>query len=394
MKTPQIAKLYQQYAIPVYNRLGIAAVRAKGSWLWDQEGKRYLDFFPGWGVGALGHCHPHVVKKVQEQVKCLIHVPNTLYNEPQAKLAKALNNLGFRGKAFFVSSGAEAVEAAIKLARKYGHPDRWEIITMERSFHGRTMGALAATGQAKHKKGFEPMLPGFRHVPFNDLDAVKKALRPETVAVMLELVQGEGGVYVADPAFARSLRDFCDEHKLLLIADEVTTGLGRTGAYYCFQHYGIKPDMVLLAKGAAGGLPLGVLLAAPHISDIWEKASHATTFGGNPLVAAAGLAVVEVIRKKGFLNHVRKQEAYLKKELEKLKARYSAIREIRGKGLMFGIELDRPGLPVVQAALKKKLFINCTQERILRLYPALTVTKEEIDQAVKILGQACQEALT
>lgn len=391
MKTKQIAQLYDRYAIPVYNRLGIAAVRGSGSWLWDAQGNKYLDLFPGWGVGALGHCHPHVVKKVQEQVKKLIHVPNTFYNEPHAILARELVKNAFPGKIFVSNSGAESVEAAIKLVRKYGHPNRYEIITMERSFHGRTMGALAATGQAKYHKGFEPMLAGFRHVPFNQIEAVRQAVRPETVAVMVELIQGEGGVHIASQEYVRQLRQFCDEQKLLLIFDEVTTCVGRTGTMFCFQQYGVTPDILLLAKGAAGGLPLGVLLAGRQISDIWEKATHATTFGGNPLVAAAGVAALEAIKKERLLTNVRAQGEYVLKKLKLLQKKYPMIQDVRGRGLMIGIELDRPGLPVVQAALRRKLLINCTQDRILRLYPAFTIKRTEVDYGLKLLEEALAE---
>ncbi|MBI3332579.1 MAG: aspartate aminotransferase family protein [Candidatus Omnitrophica bacterium] len=391
MTTRQIAALYQRYAIPVYNRLGIAAARGSGSWIWDQEGRRYLDMFPGWGTNALGHCHPKVVKAVQAQVKRLIHVPNTFYHEPQARLAEALVKSSFAGKAFFSNSGAESVEAAIKLARRYGHPDRWEIITMEGSFHGRTLAAMAATGQPKHKKWFEPIPPGFRHVPFNDAGALRSALRPETVAVMVELIQGEGGVHVADQEYVRSLRRICDQRKLLLIFDEISTGMGRTGTLFAFQQYRVLPDILLLAKPAAGGLPIGILIADKRISDLWEKASHATTFGGNPLVTAAGLATLQVIRGQRLAERARRQGRLFTRMLTALKKRHPMIREVRGKGLMIGIELDRPGAPVVQAALKKGLLLNCTQEKVLRMYPALTVSRRELDLALKLLDESFEE---
>ncbi len=403
MRTKEIAALYERYTIPVYNRNGIAAARGAGSWVWDQEGKRYLDFFPGWGVNSLGHCHPRVVKTIQTQAKRLIHVPNTFYHEPHARLAEGLIRSSFDGKVFFTNSGAEAVEAAIKLARKFGQSsrraganrpagaNRWEIITMENSFHGRTLGALAATGQPKYQKGFEPTLPGFRHVPFNSIGAVKKALRPQTVAVMLELIQGEGGIHVALKGYVRRLRRLCDERNLLLIFDEISTGMGRTGTLFCFEPYGVIPDLLLLGKGIAGGAPLGVLIAGRHISDIWEKSSHATTFGGNPLVTAAGWATLQAIRQEKLLANVRKQGAYLLGKLEQIKRRNRNIRQVRGRGLMIGIELDRPGGPVVKAALKRGLLMNCTQEKILRMYPAFTVTRREIAQAVEILEEALKD---
>ena len=392
MKTAKIAKLYKRYLIPVYNRNGIAAARGSGSWLWDQEGKRYLDFFPGWGVNALGHCHPEIVKILQAQAKRLLHVPNTFYNEPHALLAEGLVKNSFDGKAFFSNSGAESVEAAIKLARRYGHPDRWEIITMEGSFHGRTMGALAATAQPKYKKGFEPMLPGFVHVPFNRIEEVEKAVDPKTVAIMLELIQGEGGIHIADVEYVRALRRLCDERNLLLIFDEVSTGMGRTGTLFCFQQYGVSPDILLLGKGIAGGVPLGVLIAGKKIADTWEKSSHATTFGGNPLVTAAGLKTLQVIQKEKLLSNVRRQGQLLLKRLERLKIKHPVIDRVRGRGLMIGIELNQPGIPVVAAALRRGLLINCTQDRILRMYPAFTVTPREIDLAIKLLDEALEEA--
>ncbi|MBI3322207.1 MAG: aspartate aminotransferase family protein [Candidatus Omnitrophica bacterium] len=388
MRTQQIARLYDRYAIPVYNRLGIAAARAKGSQVWDAEGKLYLDLFPGWGTNALGHCHPAVVKAAREQVGRLIHMPNTFYNEPQARLSELLVKSSFPGKCFYVNSGAEAVEAAIKLARRFGHPDRREIVTLEQSFHGRTMGALAATGQSKNKQWFEPMLAGFRHVPMNDFGAMEKAANFQTVAIMLELVQGEGGIHIADKEYVRRLRKLCDERNMLLIFDEVSSGMGRTGSLFCFQQYGVTPDILLLAKPAAGGLPIGILVAGPRCSDIWEKASHATTFGGNPFAAAAALATLQTLKKPGFMAAARTQAAYLKKKLDDLKKKHPMVREVRGMGMMLGIELDRPGAPVVQAALKKGLLINCTQEKVLRLYPALTITRKEIDRGIKILGEA------
>ncbi len=388
MRTQQIARLYDRYAVPVYNRLGIAAARASGSWITDAEGKRYLDLFPGWGTNALGHCHPAVVKRVREQVGRLIHVPNTFYHEPQARLSELLVKSSFPGKCFYSNSGAESVEAAIKLARRFGHPGRHEIITMEGSFHGRTMGALAATGQQKHKKWFEPMLAGFRYAPFNDAGAVERAIGPQTVAVMLELVQGEGGIHVASREYVKRLREICNERNLLLIFDEISSGMGRTGTLFCFQQYGVRPDILLLAKPAAGGLPIGILVAGPSCSDIWEKASHATTFGGNPLVTAAALAALETARKKQVMANARRQAAYLRKRLERLRMSHPMVQEIRGLGLMLGIQLDRPGAPVVQEALKRGLLINCTQEKVLRLYPALTITRAELDRGLALLDDA------
>lgn len=387
VKTAQIAALYDRYAIPVYNRLGIAVRKASGSWLWDQEGKRYLDFFPGWGVNLLGHCHPRIVKAVQKQVANLIHVPNTFYHEPQARLSEALVKRSFESKTFFTNSGAEAVEAAIKLVRAWGRPVRFEILTMERSFHGRTMGALAATGQPKYQNRFEPMLPGFRHLPFNDLQAVEKAVGPQTAAVMVEPIQGEGGVHIAEAAYLKGLRRLCNERKLLLIFDEITTAMGRTGKLFTYESYGVVPDILLLGKAVAGGLPMGVMLASRSISDIWEKAAHATTFGGNPLVTAAGLAALEAIEKEKLLQNACRQGSHLLEKLKKLQQESPSIRAVRGVGLMIGIELNQPGAQLVKEAASHGLLINCTQERILRLYPALNVTFAQCQKALQILEE-------
>ncbi|MBI1953520.1 MAG: aspartate aminotransferase family protein [Candidatus Omnitrophica bacterium] len=383
--------LYKKFVIPVYNRNGITAARARGSWVTDLHGRRYLDLFPGWGVNTLGHCHPRIVKAVQTQAAKLIHVPNTFYHEPQARLAAELAHLTFPGKAFFTNSGAEAVEAAIKLARKYGHPKRYEIITTLGSFHGRTLGALAATGQAKYQKAFGPRLPGFRYAPFNQLSAVERAFSSKTVAVMVEPIQGEGGVHIAAPEYLRGLRRLCSRRKALLILDEITTGLGRTGSWFAYQAADVEPDILLLGKSAAGGLPLGILWARKGISDLWQKAEHATTFGGNPLVTQAGLAAIETIRQEKLLGRVRRMGGYLARKLNALARRHPVIREVRARGLMIGIELNQPCAGVVQAAARKGLLINCTQGKVLRLYPAFTVTEEELDLGMRLLSEALEE---
>jgi len=389
MNAKSVVRQYERYVIPVYNRLGIVAVKAKGSWLWDARGKRYLDLFPGWGANALGHCHPRILAAIRDQAKKLIHVPNTFYHEPQARLAEALIRASFPGKVFFTNSGAESVEAAIKLARAYGAPDRWEIVCLEQSFHGRTMGALAATGQAKYRDGFAPMLPGFVHVPLNDWAAMEAAMGERTVAVMIELVQGEGGIHVADPEYVRRLRRLCDERRLLLIFDEISTGMGRTGTLFCFERYGVVPDLLLLAKPMAGGLPMGAMVARMHVSDVWKKSAHATTFGGNPLVAAAGYAALETIRKERLLLNVRRQARYLEKRLRQWKARFPIVREVRGLGFMWGIELDRPDLAAewVKEALERGVLINRTQETVIRLYPALNIARKELEEGLDILEE-------
>ena len=388
MNSATIEKLYDRYVMPTYNRLGISIARGQGSFLWDTDGKKYLDLFPGWGTTALGYSHPAVTRAVREQVGRLVHVPNSFYNEPQAALAKALIESSFPGKVFFCNSGAETVESAVKLARRYGNGKRYEILSMQQSFHGRTMGALAATGQSKYSRVFEPMLPGFKHLPFNDLNAVKKAAGRKTVAVLLELIQGEGGIHVATDAYIRGLRKFCDQKKLLLIFDEVSTGMGRTGTLYAYQHYRVKPDVLLLAKPAAGGLPIGMMIAAKPFADLLEKGTHATTFGGNPLVTAAGLATLRTVRQGAVLKNAASRSKQLFAGLKQLQKQHPVIREIRGRGLMVGIELTIPGAPVIQEAALRGLLFNCTQTTVLRMYPALTITEKELAQGLRILDQS------
>ncbi|MBI4226782.1 MAG: aspartate aminotransferase family protein [Candidatus Omnitrophica bacterium] len=386
----EVEGLYDQYVMPTYPRVGVTIVRGRGSWLWDADGTRYLDFFPGWGVSSLGHCPPVVARAVREQVRTLIHVPNSYYSVPQARLARALVEAAFDGKVFFGNSGAEAVEGAIKLARKWGHPQRWEIITMRQSFHGRTLGALAATGQPKYQQGFQPLPAGFKAAPFNDLEAVIKAITPHTVAIMLEPIQGEGGIHVATPAFLGGLRQLCDRKKLLLIFDEIQTGFGRTGTLFAFQQDGVVPDILLMAKAIAGGLPMGALLARRPIADTLTPGTHAATFGGSPLVCAAALAVVNALTP-ARLAKVRQRGLQLRAQLDGLRRKHPIITEIRGRGLMLGVELSRPGAPIVEACRRRGLLINCTQEKTLRLMPALTVTTADLAKAVSMLDAALTE---
>ena len=390
-KGSEVEGLYQQYVMPTYVRVGLTIARGRGSSLWDAAGRRYLDFFPGWGVSSLGHCPPAVVRAVRQQVGTLIHVPNSYYHAPQARLAKALVESAFDGKVFFSNSGAEAVEGAIKLVRRWGNPSRWEILTMRQSFHGRTLGALAATGQPKYQQGFQPLPPGFKTVPFNDLEAVIHAITPHTVAIMVEPIQGEGGIHVATPAFLKGLRQVCDRRKLLLIFDEIQTGFGRTGTLFAYQHDGVVPDILLLAKAIAGGLPMGAILAHRPIADTLTAGTHAATFGGSPLVCAAALAVLATVKKPAFLARVRQRSQQFRGYLETLQKRHPAITDIRGRGLMFGLQLDRPGAPVVEHCRRNSLLINCTQERVLRLMPALTVTAADLTAATRTLDAALSE---
>ncbi len=387
MKAQETFSAYNDYIMPTYTKTPLIFLKGKGSYLWDIHNRKYLDFFPGWGVGNLGHCHPKVMTAVRSQISKLIFIPNNYYHIPQAKLAKELNFWsGFPAKIFFCNSGAEANEAAIKFARKFGK-GRFEIITFQNSFHGRTLAALAATGQNKYKDGFSPLPEGFKTCPFNNLEAVKSALTDKTVAVMLELIQGEGGVNIADGEFVLGLRKLCDEKGLLLIVDEVQTGIGRTGSMFCYQHYGITPDVVTLAKSLGGGLPIGAMMVKREIADILGPGSHASTFGGGPVICKAALAVLKAISKEKLLSKVKISGEYLITQLNSLKNKFPIIADVRGKGLMAGIELTTQAKQIVQQCIDRGLLINCTHEKVLRLMPALNITKKEIDRAVSILEE-------
>jgi len=337
-------KKYENYVMHTYKRWPVKIVKGKGSIVEDEQGKKYLDLFPGWGVSALGHCHPRVVKAIIEQSSRLLHMPNNYYNEWQGKFAEKLVKFSLgKGKAFFCNSGAEANEAAIKLARRYGNaqsPKRFEIITMENAFHGRTLATITATGQKQYQKGFQPLVKGFKQVKFNDLDAVKKAITSRTCAVLLEPIQGEGGVNVARLDYLRGLRKLCSEKGILLILDEVQTGMGRTGKMFAYQWSGIKPDIITLAKALAGGLPAGAILARNEVAKYFTPGSHASTFGGSPIVCRAGLAALKAIEQENLLENAKRMGKYLQKRLQQLQKKHNFIKEIRGKGLMLGMELE------------------------------------------------------
>jgi len=392
MKLEEIFEVYKENIMPTYNKVPLVFVKGKGSRLWDINGKVYLDFFPGWGVGSLGHCHPKVMQGIRDQVGKLIFVPNNYYHPFQAKLAKELIYCSFPGKVFFANSGAEANEGAIKLARKFGAPSgKYEIITFENAFHGRTLATLAATGQKKYQDGFCPMPEGFKQINFNDISAFKQAVTDKTVAVLLELVQGEGGINIADKEFVLTLRKICDEKKILLIIDEVQTGIGRTGKMFCYQHYGITPDVMTLAKALAGGLPMGAIIAKKEFSDLLTPGMHASTFGGGPVICKAALGVFKAIQKEKLLKNCQNMGEYLLEKLNLLKAACPLITNVRGMGLMFGIELNINGKQVFEKCIERGLLINCTHEKVLRLMPALNITKNEIDKATKILGEVLKE---
>src|SRR5262245_913626 len=389
LSSEQVIGLAKKYLTANYTRYPVCLVRGENSWVWDAEGNRYPDFFPGWGCGLLGHCPPRVVQAVQEQVASLIHVPNTWYTEAQALLGQALSDRGdFGGVCFFCNSGTEANEAAIKLARLNGKPKgRYKIVTLTGSFHGRTMGALTATAQPKYHAGVEPMLPGFNYAPFGDLAAVEKAIDGETCAVMLEPIQGEGGVNIAPPGFLEGLRELCDKHGLLLILDEVQTGMGRTGKWYAYQHWAIKPDVVTLAKALAGGVAMGGLIAKPEVGDKLKPGTHAATFGGNPLAARAALATIETIEAENLLERAVQIGEKFRARFTALKEKCPLVTDVRVKGAMIGVELAADGAPVVQACLQKGLLINCTHQTVLRLLPALTISDEQIDDGCDVIAE-------
>jgi predicted acetylornithine/succinylornithine family transaminase len=386
--------LSEKYVANTYSRYPVLLVRGKGTRVWDLEGEEYLDFVSGLAVCNLGHCHPKVVKAIQDQAEKLIHISNFYYIEPQIQLASLLCKHSFADKVFFCNSGAEANEGAFKLARKFAKEkigkDRYEIITMERSFHGRTLATLTATGQEKFHKGYEPLMPGFKYVPFNDIGAVKNAIDPKTCAVMVEPIQGEGGVNCPSEGYLKALRDICDEKRLLLIFDEVQVGMGRTGKLFAYEHEGVEPDMLTLAKSLAGGVPIGALLIKKGIADGFKPGDHASTFGGNPLASAAGVAALTAILEEGMLENCRKMGDYFISELEEIKKKFPFVKEVRGKGLILGVELKIDGSSMVKEMLKKKILINCTMGNVLRFLPPLIVTKEEVDRVVKTLGEVIE----
>jgi predicted acetylornithine/succinylornithine family transaminase len=386
LTTKQTIDLFSKYVIGNYTRYPVCLVRGEGSYVWDAEGNRYLDLFPGWGCDLLGHCPPRVVAAVREQVGQLIHVPNTWYTEAQGLLAQAIcERTGWGGQCFFCNSGTEAVEAAIKLARLNGKPGRYKIISMMNSFHGRTLGALTATGQPKYHQGLEPLLAGFSYAPFGDLDAAARLADGETCAILVEPIQGEGGINLPPAGYLEGLRELADKHKLLLIFDEVQAGMGRTGRWFAHQHYPVQPDAMTLAKAFAGGLAAGALVARPEVAEKLRPGTHAATFGGNPIACRAALATIETIEADGLLARAEQIGQRFRERLTALQSRCPAIQAIRIQGAMIGVELSVDGAPIVAQCLERKLLINCTHGTVLRLLPALTLTDEEIDAGCTIL---------
>jgi len=395
MNSKEICRLTATYVAPTYNRFCIPMVRGRGCLVWDADGKEYLDFISGIGVINIGHCHPTLVNAITTQAGELIHVSNLFHIPQQAELARRIVSRTFPGKVFFANSGAEANEAAIKLSRKYGQaskPGRVEIITAYQSFHGRTMATLSATAQEKYHTGFHPLMPGFCYVPYNDLDAVRDAVTENTCAVIVEPIQGEGGVNVPSPGYLPGLRKLCDQLGILLILDEVQTGIGRTGKLFNYQYHDMQPDIITMAKSLGGGVPIGAMLAGNEIVETFLPGSHASTFGGNYLACAAGLAVLDVIEQEGLLENCQRMSTLLFRYLMDHAGECGIIKEVRGKGLMVGMELDCNGKGIVDQCLEKGLIINCTMDRVLRLLPPLVVTEGLIERAMEILFSAIKDA--
>jgi predicted acetylornithine/succinylornithine family transaminase len=396
MITNDIIKDAQSFLMNTYSRQPLVLVKGRGTTVYDSDGREYLDFVAGVAVNNLGHCHPKVVVALQKQAQRLMHVSNHFHIEAQVALGKELVRNSFADKAFFCNSGTEAIEAAIKLSRRYSREimkkERFEVITMFGSFHGRTYGAVSATAQEKFHQGFEPMVPGFRYVPFNDSKAVEAAVTGKTCAVLVEPVQGEGGVKVPAPGYLKALRKICDEHQLLLVLDEIQTGMGRTGRLFAYEHEGITPDIMALAKGLGSGMPIGALLATDKASQAFVPGTHGSTFGGNPLACAAGLASLEALLEDNIIiQNVEALGKHFMDGLRSLKAKYPFIKDVRGQGLLIGMELDFEGKEIVTECLKQGFLINCTVNTVLRFMPPLIISEEEIDQLVDALNRIFQK---
>ena len=391
MTTQETIELYSKYVIANYKRLPRVIVKGEGCYLYDAEGNKILDMFPGWAVSGIGHCHPKVVEAIRKQAGELLHIDNTFYSEQQGQLAKLLSERGFGGKCFFCNSGAEANEGALKLARLATAEGKYKFITAEGSFHGRTFATVTATAQPKYHEGFLPLLPGFIYVPYNDISALEKAFTDEVCAVMIEPIQGEGGINVATKEYVEAIRQLCDEKGAVMIFDEVQTGMGRTGKWFAYQHYDVEPDIITLAKALGGGVAIGAMMAKEELAAKLVPGKHASTFGGNCIACAAGIAVVDAIEEDNLLENAVKMGEYAKHKLEQLGEKYDIIKEVRGKGLMIGVQLSSPGAEIVDKCLARGLRINCTNNTVLRFMPAMIVTKEQIDEAINILDSVMGE---
>ncbi len=390
LSSQETIALFEKYVVPNYGRFPVSLVRGEGSYVWDSEGKRYLDLFPGWGCNLLGHCPPAVVEAVRDQVGRLIHVPNTWYMEAQGRWAEALSERSFRGQAFFCNSGTEANEAAIKLVRLHTPKNRYKIITFEGGFHGRTLASTAATAQPKYHDGLGPLMAGFVYAPYGDLEAVAKLIDDETAGILVEPVQGEGGVRIAPEGFLAGLRRLADEHELVLVFDEVQTGVGRTGHWFGYQHFNVVPDVMTLAKAICGGLAGGALLTTPEIAPSLRPGMHAATFGGNPIAARAGVATIETIEREGLLENAQRISRVFQERLGELQDACGIVREVRVLGVLIGIELAIEGGPTVKACMERGLLVNCTQGTVIRLLPAMTLTEAQAREGCDILADVLQ----
>ena len=386
---------YDSYIMKTYTRVKPAFVKGEGSWLFDKDGNKYLDLFPGWGTGLLGHCHPKVVKAIKDQAEKLIHLPNNYYNELQPELAELVIKHSFPGKIFFCNSGAEAIEGSMKVARNWGKNQaktKYKFITTTNSFHGRTFGALTATAQEKYQAPFTPLVPGFTYVPYNDITAMEQTIDDETVAVILEPVQGEGGVNIPTKEYMQQLRELCTKKNCLLIADEVQTGVGRTGTWFGYQNFDITPDIMAVAKIAGSGAPIGMIVAKPEIADLMQPGYHGSTYGGNPLVCAASIATFKAIEEEFILGKAKDLKTKFDEKAKALKAKYpDKIKEYRGLGAIYGIELTKPGAPVSAYCLENKVLCNCTHNTVLRFLPSALLTDEELTLAFQVIGEAISQ---
>lgn len=372
-----------------YRRFPVVMEKGSGATLWDTQGRQYIDFVSGIAVCNLGHAHPRIANVLAVQSKTLLHVSNLYYTVPQTELAAWLVEHSFADRVFFCNSGAEANEAAIKLARKYfssrGESNRHRIVAMEKSFHGRTMATLSATGQKKIRQGFDPLVSGFDFVPFNDLDALREAISPETCAVLMEPIQGEGGVRCPKLGYLKAVREICDKTGVLLIFDEIQTGIGRTGRLFAYEHFEVTPDIMTLAKALANGLPMGAMLAQEDVAAAFGPGSHASTFGGTPIVSAVALEVLKILEEEGLIDHAAKMGQYFVSQLEGIRDNHPAVLDVRGKGLLLGMKLAGDGGPVVETCMERGFLINCIQDRILRFTPPLIIEKEQIDALISCL---------
>ncbi len=385
----------ENFVMKTYNRYPVSFVRGEGCWLYDSEGKKYLDMLAGIAVCNLGHCHPEVSEAICQQAKTLIHTSNLFHIEPQAELAELICKNSFGDKVFFCNSGAEANEGALKLARKYGtekNPEKYEIVAFRQSFHGRTMAAVTVTGQGKYSEGFGPMLPGVKFAKFNNIDSVKEVVSERTAGIIVEPVQGEGGVVPASREFLRELRQIADEFDAILIFDEVQTGMGRMGELFAYKHYGVEPDVMTLAKALGNGVPIGAIVTKRKFSEVLKPGLHASTFGGNFLSTRAGVEVMKIMTEPGFMEEVKRKGEYLKKRLEEVASEFpERFESVRGLGMMLGLVCRKPCGDIVASALKKGLIINCTAGNVLRFVPPLVISEEEIDYGIGILKEVLKE---